>query len=71
MKRLLATASLLVAFATPVWPQQQGNPAGATPGTETRSGMPAPNSAERGGSEFRPRRSGRRFGGSRTRPACR
>ena len=42
MKRLLATASLLVAFATPVWPQQQGNPAGATPGTETRSGMPAP-----------------------------
>jgi putative membrane protein len=42
MKRLLATASLLAAFVTPVWPQQQGNPAGATPGTETRSGMPAP-----------------------------
>jgi putative membrane protein len=42
MKRLLTTASLLAAFATPVWPQQQGNPAGATPGTETRSGMPAP-----------------------------
>ena len=42
MKRLLATASLFAAFATPVWPQQQGNPAGATPGTESRSGMPAP-----------------------------
>lgn len=40
MKRLLATTSLLIAFATPVW-AQQGNPAGATPGTETRSGMPA------------------------------
>jgi putative membrane protein len=44
MKRLLGTASLLAAFAvSPVWAQQQGNPAGATPGTETRSGLPAPN----------------------------
>jgi putative membrane protein len=46
MKRLLGTASLLAAFAvSPVWAQQQGNPAGATPGTETRSGLPAPNQA--------------------------
>jgi len=42
MKRLLAASSLLAAFATPVWPQQQGNPAGAAPGTETRPGMPSP-----------------------------
>ena len=46
MKGLLGTASLLAAFAvSPVWAQQQGNPAGATPGTETRSGLPAPNQA--------------------------
>ena len=51
MKRLFGTASLLAAFAvSPVWAQQQGNPAGATPGTETRSGLPAsnqPNVADR------------------------
>jgi putative membrane protein len=51
MKRLLATASFIAAFAvTPAWAQQQGNPAAATPGTETRSGMPAsnqPNVADR------------------------
>jgi putative membrane protein len=51
MERLLGTASLLAAFAvSPVWAQQQGNPAGATPGTETRSGLPAsnqPNVADR------------------------
>jgi putative membrane protein len=51
MKRLLATASFIAAFAvTPAWAQQQGNPAAATPGTETRLGMPAsnqPNVADR------------------------
>jgi putative membrane protein len=51
MKRLLATASFIAAFAvTPAWAQQQGNPAGAMPGTETRSGLPAsnqPNVADR------------------------
>ena len=41
---MLATASLLAGFAfSPVWAQQPGNPAGATPGTETGSGLPAPN----------------------------
>jgi putative membrane protein len=40
----LATASFIAAFvAVPAWAQQQGNPAGATPGTETPSGLPAPN----------------------------
>jgi putative membrane protein len=44
MKRLLATASFIAAFVvTPVWPQQQGNPAAAMPGTETGSGIPASN----------------------------
>jgi putative membrane protein len=44
MNCLLGVGSFIAAFAvTPVWAQQQGNPAGATPGTETRSGLPAPN----------------------------
>jgi hypothetical protein len=44
MKRLLATASCLAAFAlAPAWAQQQGNPAGAMPGTQSRSGLPASN----------------------------
>jgi putative membrane protein len=51
MKRLLVAASIIAVLAvTPVRAQQQGNPAGATPGTETRSGMPAsnqPNVADR------------------------
>jgi putative membrane protein len=51
MKRLLAAASCLAAFAlAPAWAQEQGNPAGATPGTQSRSGLPAsnqPNVADR------------------------
>jgi putative membrane protein len=52
MNRLLAAASFLVGFAVgPVWPQQEGgNPAGATPGTQSASGLPAlnqPNLADR------------------------
>ena len=44
MKRLLAAASCLAAFAlAPAWAQQQGNPAVATPGTQSRSGLPASN----------------------------
>ena len=51
MKRLLAAASCIAAFAVaPAWAQQQGNPAGAMPGTQSRSGLPAanqPNVADR------------------------
>jgi putative membrane protein len=51
MKRLLAAASCIAAFAVaPAWAQQQGNPAGATPGTQSDSGLPAsnqPNVADR------------------------
>ena len=51
MKRLLAAASFAAALTVgPVWPQEQGNPAGATPGTQSRSGLPAsnqPNVADR------------------------
>jgi putative membrane protein len=51
MKRLLVAASYLAAFAVaPASAQQQGNPAGATPGTQSRSGLPAsnqPNVADR------------------------
>ena len=51
MKRLIAAASCIAAFVVaPAWAQQQGNPAGATPGTESRSGLPAanqPNVADR------------------------
>jgi putative membrane protein len=47
----LATASFIAAFvAVPAWAQQQGNPAFATPGTETPSGLPAltqPNVSDR------------------------
>ena len=51
MKRLLAAASCFAAFAVPpAWAQEQGNPAGATPGSQSRSGLPAanqPNVADR------------------------
>ena len=51
MKRLLATASCVAAFAVvSAWAQQQGNPAGAMPGTQSQSGLPAsnqPNVADR------------------------
>jgi putative membrane protein len=52
MKHLLAAASCVAAaFAVaPAWAQQQGDPAGATPGTQSRSGLPAsnqPNVADR------------------------
>ena len=44
MKYLLAIALFIFAFAVgPVWPQQEGNPAGATPGTQSGSSFPAPN----------------------------
>ena len=45
MKHLLTTASFIAAFAiVPVWAQQQGNPAGMTPGMpQSGPGMPAPN----------------------------
>jgi putative membrane protein len=51
MKRLLAAALCIAAFTVAsAWAQQQGNPAGATPGTQSRSGLPAsnqPNVADR------------------------
>jgi putative membrane protein len=51
MKRLFATASCLAVFAlAPARAQEQGNPAVATPGTQSRSGLPAsnqPNVADR------------------------
>ena len=51
MKRLIAAASCIAAIAfAPAWAQQQGNPAGAMPGTQSRSGLPAanqPNLADR------------------------
>lgn len=44
MKNPLAIAPFIFAFAVgPVWPQQEGNPAGATPGSQSGSGFPAPN----------------------------
>jgi putative membrane protein len=44
MKSLLAAASCIAAFAVaPAWAQEQGNPAGVTPGTQSRSGLPEPN----------------------------
>ena len=51
MKRLIAAASCIAAFAVaPAWGQQQGNPAGVMPGTQSHSGAPAanqPNLADR------------------------
>jgi len=46
MKRLLAAASFVAAFAVgPVRAEEQGNPAFATPGTQSASGTPASNQA--------------------------
>ena len=51
MNRLIAAPSCIAAFmVASAWAQQQGNPAGAMPGTQSRSGLPAadqPNLADR------------------------
>jgi putative membrane protein len=53
MKRLIAVASCIAAsMVAPAWAQQQGNPAGAMPGTQSRSGLPAANQPNRADRNF-------------------